>query len=520
MTTRMIRDSLTAVLLSVLLSAPGLHAGDWPQWGGTASKNMVSLEKNLPGTFEPGTKAPQRGGIRMSTTKNVKWAARVGDFCCGTPTVADGKVFIGGMIDGEGILKCFDEATGKLLWQWTKPCRSDLQADAMNFRQFPKILGVCATPAVDGDRLYFVDQNCVVQCLDVNGRPPTAEADTGEAKVIWTFDMYADKAVACRPSDACNGSPLIDGDLLYVPTSNGVDRIVHVPIKEDAARRCVAPNAPTLIVLDKRTGRFLAKDTAPTAANMLHGQWSSPSMGTVQGRKLVFLGGGDGVCYAFEAITAVPKTPVTLKTAWWVDCNPPEYRSFGGMDMFVHYTLGDKRRRDTINKLNDGAFVGMSEIIATPVFYRDRVYVAIGRDPDHGRGRGALVCLDANQTGDSTKSGKLWTYQGLDRSLSTVSIADGLLYVADVGGRVHCLDVETGKAHWVYDSKTRTIASTMVADGKIYLPTEKHLIILAAGKTMKLLSRIYLGAPSWSTPVVANGTIYITSKKYLWAVRP
>ena len=85
----------------------------------------------------------------------------------------------------------------------------------------------------------------------------------GEAKVVWTFDMYADKAVGSRPSDACNGSPLIDGDLLYVTTSNGVDRIIGVPIRNDAARRCFAPNAPTLIVLDKRTGRFLAKDTAP-----------------------------------------------------------------------------------------------------------------------------------------------------------------------------------------------------------------------------------------------------------------
>ena len=97
--------------------------------------------------------------------------------------------------------------------------------------------------------------------------------------------------------------------------------------------------------------------------------------------------------------------------------------------------------------------MGLSEIIATPVFYKDRVYVAIGRDPDHGRGRGALVCLDAGQMGDCTRTTKLWTYQGLDRSLSTVSIAEGLLYIADVAGRLHCLDAETGQLHWVYESK-------------------------------------------------------------------
>jgi outer membrane protein assembly factor BamB len=513
---RHILVGFAAALLLVPLAA--LNAADWPQWGGTASKNMVSLEERLPETFVPGKKDPQGNGILMNTTKNVKWAARIGDFSCGTPTVAGGKVLVGGMANKRGIVKCFDEATGKLLWQWTKPCRSDLQAEAMNFRQFPESLGVCSTPAVDGDRLYFVDQNCVVDCLDINGQPPTAGADAGEAKVIWTFDMYADKAVGARPSDACNGSPLIDGDLLYVTTSNGVDRIITAPIEEDAGRHCFAPHAPTLVVLDKRTGRFVAKDAAPTAANMLHGQWSSPSLGTVQGRKLLFLGGGDGACYAFEALVGLPKDLVIVRTAWSVDCNPPEYRSSSGMDMFVRYTLGDRRRRDTINKLDDGSFVGMSEIIATPVFHDGKVYVAIGRDPEHGRGRGALVCLDADPSADS-ETRKLWTYQGLDRSLSTVSIADGLVYIADVAGRLHCLDAETGKAHWIYDAKSRVLASTMVADGKIYLVSEKHLDVLAAGKAMRFLSRITLGAPSWSTPVAANGTLYFASKKYLWAVK-
>jgi len=514
-----IRSIRFLLLLFFLAPLSLLHAADWPQWGGTASKNMVSAEKHLPRTFVPGEKGTQEEGILLATTKNVRWAVRLGNFSCGSPTVAGGKVFIGGMVDRQGVMRCFDEATGKLLWQWMKPCRSDLKGDAMNFRQFPKSLGVCSTPAADGDRLYFVDQNCVVECLDVHGQPPAAGGEAGEAKVIWTFDMFADKAVGSRPSDACNGSPLVDGDLLYVTTANGVDRIIEVPIEQDAARRCFAPNAPTLIVLDKRTGRFLARDTAPTAANMLHGQWSSPSLGAVQGRELVFLGGGDGICYAFEALAGVPEDPVTLKTVWWVDCNPPEYRSFGGLDLMVHYTLGDRRRKDTINTLNDGSFVGMSEIIATPVFYKNRVYVAIGRDPDHGRGRGALHCLDADQAGDSTKTGTLWTYQGLDRSLSTVSIADGLLYIADVGGRVHCLDPASGKVYWVYDSKGRTIASTMVADGKIYLPNEKRLNILAAGKELKLLNQINLGGPAWGTPVAANGTLYVPSRNYLWAVQ-
>jgi hypothetical protein len=103
------------------------------------------------------------------------------------------------MFRRQGVMNCFDEATGKLLWQWIAPCRADLKEDAMNFRNFPKSLGVCSTPAVDGDRLYFVDQNCVVQCLDVHGKPPTTDAEVGEPRVIWSFDMMC-RSIHFAPS--------------------------------------------------------------------------------------------------------------------------------------------------------------------------------------------------------------------------------------------------------------------------------------------------------------------------------
>ena len=515
---RMCKPPLIICVVSLLFCFQ-TQAADSPQWGGSACKNMVSEEKNLPDSFVPGQKGTQGEGIDLATTKNVKWVARLGDFACGTPAVAGGKVFVGAMINQKGVLNCFDEATGKLLWQWIKPCRTDIKEPPgqFAFNWIPKDLGVCSTPAVEGDRLYFVDQNCVVVCLDVNGRPPAPGASVGEAREIWSFDMYGNKSVGSRPSDAANGSPILDGDFLYVPTSNGVDRRNTVALDIDSPRQCFAPDAPNLIVLDKRTGRLLAKDAAPIAANMLHGQWSSPSMGVVNGQKLVFFGGGDGTCYAFHALASAPKQPVTLKTAWSVDCIPPEYRRFTGMAMFVHYCLGDRRRPDSLNT-NDGTFKGMSEIVGTPVFYNNRVYVALGRDPEHGRGRGALVCADATQSGDVTKTGKIWSYQDLDRTLSTVAIADGLLYIADVAGRLHCLDATSGEVQWVYETRNRAVGSPLVADGKVYMVSDRYVHILAAGKTLRALSKTNLGAYSWVTPVAANGTVYIASKNYLWAL--
>ena len=271
-------------------------------------------------------------------------------------------------------------------------------------------------------------------------------------------------------------------------------------------------------MLEKKTGRLVATDDLAIAERILHGQWSAVSLGKVAGRTLVFFGGGDGRCYAFEALASVPEKPVKLKTVWSYDCIPPEYRSFGGLDAVSHYCLGDKRTEETLNK-NDGTFVGESEIIGTPVFHRNRIYVAIGRDPEHGRGRGALHCIDATQTGDITQTGRIWTYQGLDRTLSTVSIADGLLYVCDVGGRLHCVDAETGHCYWIHETNSAVWGSTLVADGKVYMPTPKGLFVLAAGKEKKVLSQINVGATIYATPVVANGTLYIASRGgWLWAV--
>ena len=166
---------------------------------------------------------------------------------------------------------------------------------------------------------------------------------------------------------------------------------------------------------------------------------------------------------------------------------------------------------------DDGQYIGPSEIIATPVFDKNRVYVAIGQDPTHGRGRGMLSCIDATKTGDISKTGKVWTFDGLDRTLSTVSIANGLLYIADVSGRLFCLDAETGKCHWVYDTKQQVWGSTLVADGKVYLGTQRELWVFAAGQEMRVLDPVRLDSAIWSTPVAAGGALYVASQQYLRA---
>jgi outer membrane protein assembly factor BamB len=503
-------------MVIVACGASSSPAGDWPQWAGSDGKNMVSAEKGLPDSFVPGDKKPD-GTIDLGTARNVRWGVKVATAIYSTPSIAKGGIFLGGMERGNGIFVCLDADSGKLLWKWKAPPKkfpSDIDGFHIGIHEIPAQMGVCSTATIDGDRVYFVSHRFEVVCLDVNGQAPT---NAGEARVVWNFDMQ-EKAGAF-PCDAANGSPLIDGDLLYVQTSNGVDRNTFSDPRKEENRKFPAPDAPNVIVLDKRTGRLVATDNTRITDNLLHGQWSSLSLGKVGARKLVFFGGGDGWCYAFEALASVPENPVRLKTIWSYDCIPPEYKAAAGEARITHYCLGDKRVAGTLNQ-NDGNFVGMSEIIGTPVFVNSRIYVALGRDPEHGRGRGAMHCIDATENGDITKSGRVWIYQGLDRTISTASVADGLAYLSDVAGRLHCLDAETGKCYWIHDTQCEVWGSTLVADGKVYMPTAKYLWVLKAGKTLKVVDRINLGSRIFASPVVSRGSLYVaTTGGWLWAVK-
>lgn len=536
---RFILSWLGSSLLCLGLWPAAAPAEDCPRWAGRIDGNMISAETGLPDRFNPGQKRPDGSGIDPATTENVKWTYRLGSQTYGTPTVADGRVYVGtndfSLKDPRckptrgGVTLCLDEASGELLWRLIVPRRSwDLLGDGYPGAHFNHLnCGMCSPAIIEGDRVYTVTSRGEAVCLDARGMAdgnhgpfvdegqyiagpgkPPVEVGPTDADIIWMYDMVTE--VPCCPHDANCSGILIHGDLLYVGTSNGVD---------ETHDKMVLAEAPSLIVLQKHTGRLVAVDGERFGSRMFHGHWSSPTLGKVGQRELVFFGGGEGICYAFEAVQQPAEKPVTLKKVWSFDCNPPEYKLRDGKP--IPYRSGDKRIRSRweVGNKNDGSFIGPSEIIATPVFYKDRIYVPTGQDPAHGLGKAILTCIDATGSGDITNTGKIWSYDRIQRSLSTVSIWDGLLYVADEAGALHCLDAETGRVHWVHQTKEEIWGSTLVADGKIYLPTKRLLWVMAAGKQPKVLNRIPVGAPIWCTPVAANGALYIASQQYLWAVK-
>ena len=491
---------------------------------------MVSKETGLPDSFEPGKQNPETGEFDISTAKNVKWIAKLGSQTYGNPTVSGGKVFVGtnntsprnpkvkdnaktGDNGDRGIMLCLDEATGKFLWQLSVP---KLKSGIVNDWDH---LGICSSPTVEGDRVYLVTNRCELLCLTTDGLskgnvgPFKSEGqyyldpdglkggkaavnipdDPLQADIVWRLDMMDELGVF--PHNASNCSVVIDGDIICCNTSNGVDwGHVNVP----------AATAPSYIGVNKKTGKVewedeigMAKGERPDIGltrRIFHGQWSNPSLGEVNGKKQVFFGGGDGFVYALD--------PQTGKTIWSCDCVPDKYKH------------DDKGKPIPYPEAN-----GPSEIIATPVLYNNRIYVAIGQDPEHGQGVGALSCIDATKTGDISKTGIIWQYDKIHRSISTVAIANGLLYTADFAGNVYCFDADTGKENWIESTGGEMWGSTLVADGKLYFGNRQgDAYVMEASKTKKVISKTDVESEIYGTPIVANGVVYIAAQSHLFAL--
>jgi outer membrane protein assembly factor BamB len=445
--------------------------GDWPMWGGTPDRNMVSGMKGLPAEWD------------VQSKKNVKWVADLGSQSYGNTVVANGTVLVGTNNElvrdknqggDRGVLMAFRESDGQFLWQHT---HAKLESGRANDWPFQ---GVASSPLVENKKVYYVSNRGVVFCIDIEGfrdnendGPVTNEKLTGQndADVIWSFDMMEE--VGSYPHNMSNSSPVVHGDLLFVSTSNGQDEShVNVP----------SPKAPAIIALNKNTGKLVWEDNS-VGERILHGQWSTPTVGRVGGVVQVVSAQGDGWVRGYEAESG--------KKLWEFDTNPKD-------------SVWPRTR---------------NEIIGTPVIYDDKVYIGNGQDPEHGEGVGHFYAIDPTKRGDITKSGLIFHFDKIRRSVSTAAIADGLIYISDFSGFLHCLDAKTGQEYWVHDVLAAVWGSPIVIDGRVYLGDEDgDVVVLQAGKQMKVLHEMNMGSAVYATPVPANGTLYLNNRTKLFAL--
>jgi outer membrane protein assembly factor BamB len=500
-----IRTIVLVHFIAPLLLVPGFffasQAQDSPQWGEYHSRNMVSDAVDLPTTFDP------------ETGNNIKWSVSIGTNGYATPVISGGKVLIGGnnsdprdpRHEGDrGTVLCLNEADGSLCWQLVVP---RIEGDRHN--DWPMI-GICSPPTVEGNRVYVLTNRSQVLCLDLNGQVDgndgtfqgenwfmapegqlSYEVTLKDADILWSYDMRLELGMC--PHDSPQASILIDGSYLYLNTGNGVD-------KNHLKTACT--DAPSLIALDKHTGRLVAKDNENFGPRIFHCGWSSPALGEVNGEKLLFYGGPDGIMYAFDALSEGlrPDQVHLFKKVWQFDCDPNSPKEN------IHDYLHNRKE-------------GPSEILSMPVFYKNRIYLTASGDIWWGKRESWLKCIDATKTGDITKTGEIWSHALESHSAATPAISNGLVYVTDCGRNLHCLDAENGNSYWSQELKLDSWSSALVADKKVYVGSRgRDFWILNEGKEKVVLHTLLLDSPIHSTPVAANGVLYISTMNKLYAV--
>jgi outer membrane protein assembly factor BamB len=434
-----------------------------------------------------------------STGRNIAWSVPLGGETFGRPVVAGDAVYIGTdnarklnpVITGAcGVLLALRAADGAFRWQDAAPPRPE-----RGLREF-LLPSTTSAPHVEGDRLYYLTAQCQLRCLDIHAPPHTTVPN-----IIWELDLCATLGVF--PHEACNSDVLPLGDLLIVSTSNG---------RNEAHTRVPSPRAPSLIAVDKRTGQVVWRAVG-AGANVLHGQWCSPTAATINGRTQILFGGGDGWLRAYDV--------------------GGSGRGRGGRELWRF----DGNPKDAPWRPRPGALSRCS-IVASPV-YDDhgggRVFLAMGEDPSHGNGPAWLHAISPNGHGDVTDSRRLWTCTKVGRMVATPILHEGLLYAADIGGTVHCLDADTGEVLWKHDTQGDIWGCLFLAGGsgdsgergggggnggRLYAGNVNGtMTAFRPGRQKQVLAEIEMDAPLYSRPALAGDTMYLATARRLYLIK-
>jgi outer membrane protein assembly factor BamB len=125
---------------------------------------------------------------------------------------------------------------------------------------------------------------------------------------------------------------------------------------------------------------------------------------------------------------------------------------------------------------------------------------------------------------DINQDGEIDFEEEMHRTIGTCAIKDDVLYVADFSGLLHCLDArgENGQAkvHFTYDMFAQSWGSPLIADGHVYVGDEDgDVAIFQFGPQYnEPMEEINMGSSVYSTPIAANGRIYISTKDKLFAI--
>lgn len=179
LSSKFIHRTLLAMLVW-MTSLCAVQADDWPNWNGS-NHDGISRETGFADAW------PKDG-------LPIEWTLEIGTGFS-SMSVAGERLFAMGHKDGEETVWCLNRRTGQVLWTHRYP--GEL---IPNLHEG----GPCATPTVDGDRVYTVGKEGQLFCLNM-----------ADGKVLWEKMLQQDLEVKL-PEWGFSSSPRILGNQLIL----------------------------------------------------------------------------------------------------------------------------------------------------------------------------------------------------------------------------------------------------------------------------------------------------------------
>jgi outer membrane protein assembly factor BamB len=397
---------------------------DWPQWQGP-DRNAVSKEKGLLQEW------PKDG-------PPLAWKANGNGDGMGGVAVSRGRIYTTGDSDGSAWLFALNEADGKQVWK-AKVGRSGKLGNVF------KPSGPRATPTVDGDRLYILNQHGDLVCFSTDG------------KEVWRTDYVKDLG-GIVPVWGFSESPLVDGD-----------KLICTPGAEDG----------TLMALDKKTGKPVWKCKVPEGRTGNRGFLGTSGAAYASVIAVDF----EGVRH-YVSLTATTMVGVAAdgKLLWRYDrpsnthrinCSTPVYHD-GMVFAASAYDAGGGAAK--LSKGDKGAITAKEAYFSAKMKNHHGGVVLVDGYLYGSFDPGILTCVEF-------KTGKVM-WQERRPGKGSVVYADGRLYCRNEGrqGAVYLVEadpkkyVERGRFDQPDRTKEQAWAHPVVSNGKLYIRDQSVLL--------------------------------------------
>jgi outer membrane protein assembly factor BamB len=441
-------------------------AGDYPQWGGSSSRNNVVQERGLASDWSPGKFERKTGKWDPSTARNIKWVAPLGTISYGSPVIADGRILVG-TNNGAGYLPryssevdlgclvCFRERDGEFLWQFSAE-----KLPTGRVHDWP-LMGICSSPLVENDRAWLVSNRGEVVCLDTQGFYDGEDDGPVVSEHARLFELRLEDEEESQRAFKAAVAALDRGELpdslrdrfekageplpgkvemrvdkreslwSFTAKVGDVPREFHVTRQGPSLR-----GFKTIQPADQREADVVWRyDMMKQLGSSQH---NMATCCITSWKDTLFVCTGNGVAEDHRTIPA-PEAPSFFAmnkhsgAVLWTSNLPganihhgqwsaPAVGLLGGVPQAVfcggdgwvysfHAEEWDGGRPRLLWKFDTNAKNAVLELggrgtrnepIALPVLYDNKVFVTTGQDPEHGEGAGCIWCIDATKKLDGS----------------------------------------------------------------------------------------------------------------------